>query len=70
MRNLNNISLEGPFFIVEAPKETQIDYFTPKPGNTEDLINDTSDCPYKIMFESEDKEIKVYLVSEKNQELS
>jgi len=69
LKNLNSIALDGPFFIIEAPKDTSIDYFTPKLNNSEIAQNQKTDLPYQILFESKDSEIKVYLVSEKNQEI-
>lgn len=70
LKNLNSIALDGPFFIIEAPKDTSIDYFTPKLNNSDIAQNQKTDLPYQILFESKDSEIKVYLVSEKNQEVS
>ena len=69
LKNLNTIALDGPFFIIEAPKDTSIDYFTPKINASELTQNQTTDYPYQILFESKDNEIKVYQVSEKNQEV-
>lgn len=70
LKNLNTIALDGPFFIIEAPKDTSIDYFTPKLQTSEHSQNSKADYPYQILFESKDCEIKVYLVSEKNHEVS
>ena len=67
LKNLNSIALEGPFFIIEAPKDTNIEYMSPRgpeSGTT------SGDYPYQILFETKQSEIKVYLVSDKNQEVS
>ena len=60
LKNLNSVALDGPFFIIEAPKETSIDYFTPKINNNELAQNQETEYPYQILFESKDSEIKVY----------
>lgn len=52
LKNLNSIALDGPFFIIEAPKNTSIDYFTPKVNNSEIAQNQKTDLPYQILFES------------------
>lgn len=68
LKNLNSGSLQGPFFIIEAPKDTNIDYFTPR-GRQNEMSGQRAEYPYQILFESKDREIKVYLVSEKNQDM-
>jgi E2F/DP family winged-helix DNA-binding domain/E2F transcription factor CC-MB domain len=67
LKNLNSIALEGPFFIIEAPKDTNIEYMSPRGP---EAGNSTNDYPYQILFETKQSEIKVYLVSDKNQEVS
>lgn len=67
LKNLNTIALDGPFFIIEAPKDTNIEYFTPRAINND--IQTNNEYPYQILFETKQNEIKVYLVSDKNQDL-
>lgn len=67
LKNLNSIALDGPFFIIEAPKDTNIEYMSPR--GPEAGANPT-DYPYQILFETKQSEIKVYLVSDKGQEVS
>jgi len=68
LKNLNSIALEGPFFIIEAPKDTNIEYLTPRNAGNEVQTQNT-EYPYQILFETKHSEIKVYLVSDKNQEM-
>ena len=30
LKNLNSVALDGPFFIIEAPKDTDVDYTSPR----------------------------------------
>lgn len=68
LKNLNSVALDGPFFIIEAPKETDVDYTTPRLTGY-DTTTQRSEYPYQILIESKTEEIKVYLVSEKNQDI-
>lgn len=68
LKNLNSVALDGPFFIIEAPKDTDVDYTTPRVGGF-DGTNQKAEYPYQILIESKTDEIKVYLVSEKSQEI-
>lgn len=67
LKNLNSVALDGPFFIIEAPKDTDIDYTSPRIARTDGSTPKT-EYPYQILIESKTEEIKVYLVSEKSDE--
>jgi hypothetical protein len=64
LKTLNTIALEGPFFIIEAPKDTSIEILTPR----EVEQPQRNEYPYQILFETKQNEIKVYLVSDRNNE--
>lgn len=66
LKNLNSVALEGPFFIIEAPKDTDVDYTSPRVTRA-DGTSIKTEYPYQILIESKTEEIKVYLVSEKNE---
>ena len=68
LKNLNSIALDGPFFIIEAPKDTNIEYLTPRVAGTETQAQN-AEYPYQILFETKHSEIKVYLVSDKSQDI-
>lgn len=68
LKNLNSIALDGPFFIIEAPKDTNIEYLTPRVAGNEPQAQNT-EYPYQILFETKHSEIKVYLVSDKSQDI-
>jgi hypothetical protein len=67
LKNLNSVALDGPFFIIEAPKDTSIEYLTPRVTQADHQVTN-NEYPYQILFETRNSEIKVYLVSEKNQD--
>lgn len=69
LKTLNSLEIDGPFFIIEAPKDTNIDILQPKFNSPEAVQSQNRDYPHQVYFESKDSEIKVYLVSEKNQEM-
>ncbi len=68
LKNLNSIALDGPFFIIEAPKDTNIEYLTPRVAGG-DAQMQSAEYPYQILFETKHSEIKVYLVGDKNQDV-
>lgn len=63
LKSLNSMALEGPFFLIEAPKDTNIEY------SAERAEGQSTDYPYQILFETKENEIKVYLVSDKNHDV-
>ena len=67
LKNLNSIALDGPFFIIEAPKGTSIECLTPRMAENETQAQNT-EYPYQILFETKHSEIKVYIVSDKSQD--
>jgi E2F transcription factor CC-MB domain len=68
LKNLSSAALDGPFFIIEAPKDTNIEYLTPRVAGTENQPQN-AEYPYQILFETKHSEIKVYLVSDKSQDI-
>ena len=48
LKSLNINSFDGPFFVIEAPKNTNMDYFSPKLDLVDLGRSELTENPYKI----------------------